>query len=404
MLDKIENALKNFEQGNVIIVIDDENRENEGDFVASGELIKPEIINFMAREGRGLICVPISEEIANRLNLHPMVIDSREAQGADFRVSVDAAKNITTGISAYDRAETIEVIASSDSQPGDLIRPGHMFPLVGKKFGVLKRSGHTEASIDFCRLSGLKEVAVICEIMNDNGTMARVPDLKKIAEKFDLKIVSIEDLIKYRLKTEKTVKRISEFELPTNYGYFKGVLFQTIDGGEEHLALVKGNIKGKPKVLVRVHSECLTGDSLGSLRCDCGPQLHRSMEMIEKVGNGVILYMKQEGRGIGLHNKLLAYHLQDRGMDTVEANQALGFKPDLRDYGVGAQILKDLGLTTVRLLTNNPKKVIGLKGYGIVITERVPIIIKPNKYNIKYLKTKKEKFNHLLDENDFKEE
>ena len=404
MLDKIENALENFKKGRIVIVVDDENRENEGDFITSGELVTPENINFMTKEGRGLICTPVSEEIAEKLNLYPMVADNREVEGADFRVSVDAAKNITTGISAYDRATTIKVIANKNSKPNDLLRPGHVFPLVAKKYGVLRRAGHTEAAIDLCKISGLAETAVICEIMNDDGTMARLPQLKKVAKKFNINIISIADLIKYRLQKEKTVKRVTEFDLPTQWGHFKGILFSTLDGSQEHLAMVKGDVAGKENVLVRVHSECLTGDALGSLRCDCGPQLHHSMEMIEKEGQGVVLYLKQEGRGIGLHAKLMAYHLQDKGMDTVEANEALGFKADLRDYGVGAQILKDLGLTTLRLMTNNPKKIIGLNGYGLKISERIPINIEPNKYNKKYLKTKKDKMDHLFDDNFFKED
>ncbi|MCD6578094.1 bifunctional 3,4-dihydroxy-2-butanone-4-phosphate synthase/GTP cyclohydrolase II [bacterium] len=404
MLDKIEDALKDFQNGKIVIIVDDENRENEGDFVASGELATPENINFMAKEGRGLICTPISEEIAQRLNLYPMATENREVEGADFRVSVDAAKNITTGISAYDRATTIKIIADRDSKPNDLLRPGHVFPLVAKRYGVLRRAGHTEASIDLCKLSKLTETAVICEIMNDDGTMARLPQLKKVAKKNDIKIISIANLIKYRIQREKTVKKITEFKLPTKWGNFKGILFSTLDGSQEHLAMVKGEIFGKEDVLVRVHSECLTGDALGSLRCDCGPQLHHSMEMIEETGSGVVLYLKQEGRGIGLHAKLMAYRLQDDGMDTVEANEALGFKADLRDYGIGAQILKELGLSTIRLITNNPKKIIGLKGYGLKVTERVPINIEPNKYNKRYLKTKKDKMEHLFNDEFFKED
>ncbi len=398
MLDRIEDAIADFKKGKIVIVVDDENRENEGDFIAAGDNVTPEIINFMAKEGRGLICVPISRLISDRVNLPPMTSEPKEVEGADFRVSIDASCGIKTGISAKDRAVTIKKLTDTAAVPDDFVRPGHVFPLVAKDFGVLKRAGHTEAAVDLCLLSGLNPVAAICEIMLDNGEMARLPDLKKIAKKFSLKLISIESLIQYRLKTEKTVSEVTSFDFPTKHGYFKGILFQTIDGKEEHLALIAGDITGKRDVLVRVHSECLTGDALHSLRCDCGDQLQYALQMIAREGTGVLLYMRQEGRGIGLHNKLIAYNLQDKGMDTVEANEALGFKADQRNYGVGAQILKALGLKTIRQITNNPRKMIGLKGYGLEITERVPVIIKPNRYNEKYLRTKKEKLSHLLEE------
>lgn len=397
-----EEAINMIKEGRMIIVVDDEDRENEGDLLMAASKVTRESINFMTKYGRGLVCVPLTEEKAKQLELEPMVLHSTDPHGTAFTISVDAKEGTTTGISAEDRAITARLLASPEAKPSDFRRPGHMFPLIARKGGVLKRAGHTEAAVDLARLAGLEPVGVICEIMNDDGTMARLPQLIEFAKKFNLKIMTIKDLIRYRHMRDKLVERVSTVKLPTEYGNFIAHAYRWIlddDPDRLHIALVKGEVREEDDVLVRVHSECLTGDVFGSLRCDCGAQLHKAMEMVEREGKGIVLYMRQEGRGIGLYKKLKAYELQEKGMDTVEANIKLGVSPDLRDYGVGAQILFDLGVRKLRLMTNNPKKVIGLAGYGLKIVERVPIEVEPNPYNSDYLRTKKEKMGHLLHQN-----
>ena len=400
MFNSITEILEDLKSGRIVIVVDDEDRENEGDLIIAASAVRPEHINFMAKFGRGLICVSMEEERLKELDLEPM-LKNTPTHGKDdpfktaWMISVDAARGVTTGISAHDRSRTIEVLVSPRSHPEDLIRPGHIFPLKARKGGVLVRAGHTEASIDLIKLAGIYPMGVICEIMNDDGTMARLPQLVEFSRRHNLKICSITSLIEYRRRSEKLVERVTETELPTESGRFKLVLYRDSTNNKTHLALVRGE-ELKDPVLVRVHSECLTGDVFGSLRCDCGRQLKKAMEIIDKERQGVILYMNQEGRGIGLTDKIRAYNLQDKGMDTVEANAALGHKADLRDYGIGAQMLVDLGIRNIRLLTNNPRKIVGLEGYGLEVVERVPLEIEPNPANYNYLKAKKEKLGHNL--------
>ncbi len=394
--DTIDTAIETMKTGGMVIVVDDEDRENEGDLVVAADRTTPEHINFMAKHARGLVCVPMAGPILDRLGLHPMVGDNGTSRGTNFTVSVDAIEGVDTGISAFDRARTVQVLVDPATRPSDLEQPGHIFPLRAVGGGVLRRAGHTEASVDLARLAGLTPAAVICEIMNDDGTMARLPELRAFAKRHRLPIVSIADLIRYRSRREQLVERIARAKLPTAYGDFQLVGYRNLLDQKEHLALVKGEVSGRDNVLVRVHSECATGDIFGSRRCDCGEQLHEAMRRIQDEGAGVVLYLRQEGRGIGLGHKLKAYHLQDEGLDTVEANQKLGFPVDLRDYGIGVQILKDLGLTTIRILTNNPKKVVGIEGYGLEITEQLPLAVPPNEHNARYLQTKKEKLGHTL--------
>lgn len=396
-LDSIESAIEDIKNGKVIVVVDDEDRENEGDFICAAECVTPEIINFMATHGRGLICASLIEDRCDELKLDLMVGKNTATFETPFTVSVDLiGHGCTTGISAHDRFKTIRALVDPETKPEDLGRPGHIFPLRAKRGGVLRRAGHTEAAIDFARLAGFKPGGVLVEIMNEDGSMARLPDLKKVADRFKLKLVSIKDLIEYRIKKESLINREVEVDMPTDHGHFKLIAFQQTNTQETHLALVKGTWEKDEPVLVRVHSSCVTGDIFGSCRCDCGPQLHHAMDMVEREGKGVVLYMKQEGRGIGLLNKLRAYKLQEEGMDTVEANLQLGFDMDERDYGVGAQILRDLNVTKIRLITNNPKKRVGLMGYGLEIVENLPIEVAPNPHNEKYLATKRDKLGHLI--------
>jgi 3,4-dihydroxy 2-butanone 4-phosphate synthase/GTP cyclohydrolase II len=394
--DSVEDIIENLRKGRMVIIVDDADRENEGDLIMAGEAATPAAINFMAKHGRGLICVPTTVDRLKQLGVERMVHQNRETFKTDFQVSVDAASGVSTGISAADRARTIQVMASPTAVPEDLVQPGHIFPLRARAGGVLQRAGHTEAAIDLVKLAGARPVAVICEIMSDDGSMARLPELQKFARRHKLRIGTIEDLIKYRRSREKLIERVEVVSMPTDYGDFDLYLYRSNLDGQHHLALVKGNVAGKSNVLVRVHSECLTGDVFGSRRCDCGPQLHQAMRQIAEAGEGAIVYMRQEGRGIGLPAKIKAYKLQENGYDTVEANLKLGFPMDLREYGLGAQILVDLGLKTIRLLTNNPRKIVGLEGYGLEIVEQVPIRIKANPHNRKYLKTKREKLGHLI--------
>ena len=397
-LNTVEEGIAAFKAGKMLIVVDDEDRENEGDFITAAETITPEIVNFMAKNGRGLICTPIAEERCAELGLDMMVANNTSSHETQFTVSIDLLGNgCTTGISARDRAQTIKALADPSTKPSDLGRPGHIFPLRAKSSGVLRRAGHTEAAIDLARLSGLYPAAALVEIMNDDGTMARLPDLYIIAEKYNLKIISIKDIIAYRIKNESLITLEEVIDLPTEYGHFKLHAYKQNTNDLIHLALVKGDWADDEPILVRVHSSCVTGDIFGSRRCDCGFQLQKTMQMVNDAGKGIILYMMQEGRGIGLLNKLRAYHLQENGKDTVEANIELGFKADERDYGVGAQILRDLRANKIRLLTNNPTKKVGLTGYGIEIIETVPVIVKPNPYNLRYLKTKQDKMGHKLE-------
>ena len=400
MLDSIESAIEDIKAGKLVIVVDDDDREDEGDFITAARNITPEVINFMTKHGRGLICVPLLDERCNELGLELMVNNNTALHETAFTVSVDLlGHGCTTGISAHDRAKTIRALIDPTTKPEDLGRPGHIFPLRAKKGGVLRRAGHTEAAIDLARLAGFEPAGVLVEIMNDDGSMARLPQLKKVAEKFDFKLISIKDLIEYRLKRDSLIEEIVSVDMPTKYGHFRLIAFQEKNTTNEHLALLKGQWEKDEPVLVRVHSSCFTGDILGSLRCDCGEQLHAAMTMVEKEGKGAILYMSQEGRGIGLLNKLKAYRLQEQGMDTVEANLHLGFQMDQRDYGVGAQILRYLGITKLRLISNNPKKRVGLIGYGLEIVENIPVEVHPNPHNERYLQTKRDKLGHeILDD------
>lgn len=393
----VEEVIADIRAGKLVIVVDDEDRENEGDLVCAGEKITPEMVNFMATHGRGLICAPLLPAATERLGLPLMVRRNTESHGTNFTVAVDAAQGVTTGISASDRATTIKILSNPLAEPQDLVRPGHILPLQAMQGGVLRRAGHTEAAVDLARLAGLEPAGVICEILNDDGTMARLPQLVDFAKKHGLKIATIESLIEYRRREEKLVERIETIQMPTDYGTFNLYLYQSrLNPSEQHLALVKGEIDPSEPVLVRVHSECLTGDVFGSRRCDCGTQLHSALAQIEEAGKGVLVYMRQEGRGIGLANKIRAYKLQEEGLDTVEANERLGFGSDLRDYGMGAQILHDVGVRKIKLLTNNPRKVVGLDGHHLEIVEKVPIKVQPNPHNERYLETKRDKLGHFL--------
>jgi len=395
-LSTIHEAIEDIKAGKLVIIVDDEDRENEGDMSMAAEKVTPEAINFMAKHARGLICMPVIGRRLDELNIPMMVQNNTAKYGTAFTISVEAKHRTSTGISAADRAETVRAIVDPNTKPEDLVQPGHTFPLRARDGGVLVRAGQTEAIVDLARLAGLYPAGVICEIMNEDGTMARMPQLEVIADDFGLKIISVADLIAYRRRHEKLVNRVAEAKLPTKYGEFTAIAYKSDIDPDEHLALVMGDITSEGPVLVRVHSECLTGDTFGSLRCDCGEQLQMAMQMIAEEGRGVVLYMRQEGRGIGFHNKIKAYALQDNGLDTVEANEALGFPADRRDYGIGMQILVDLGLNNIRLLTNNPKKWAGLEGYGLKVVETVPIICPPNEYNLYYLETKQRKMGHLL--------
>ena len=401
MLDSIESAIEDIKKGKLVIVVDDEDRENEGDFITAAENVTPEIINFMSKFGRGLICAPLSEALCEKFKLQPMVSDNTSLHATPFTVSIDLlGQGCTTGISASDRAKTVQALVNPATLPEDFGRPGHIFPLRAKKGGVLRRTGHTEATIDLSRIAGFSEAGVLVEIMNEDGSMARLPQLKEIAERFDLKLISIKDLIEYRLNKETLISEEERVHMPTKYGDFELVAFKQLNTGDIHLAIKKGEWKKEEPVMVRVHSSCMTGDILGSLRCDCGDQLHTALKIIESEGKGVVLYMNQEGRGIGLLNKLKAYKLQEQGMDTVEANLELGFGMDERDYGVGAQILRHLGISKMKLLSNNPRKRAGLLGYGLEIVENIAIEIKSNEHNEKYLTTKRDKMGHTIMNND----